>query len=326
MIMQELWQLGLGWDESISQDPHGRWTQFRSMIRELEGLKIPRCVLHTAHFESVEIHGFSDASEKAYGACVYIRQVAESGTWMTHLLCSKSRVAPLKVVTLPRLELCGAVLLAQLMSKMKESFQFSFDNEYYWSDSTITIAWIRGLATRWKTFVANRVAEIQRLTSTQWRHVGSHDNPADLISRGSTPSALLNNNLWWFGPEWLAGDKAQWPSAIEEKIDLPEERTPKTAMTISRNRDFDIFNRFSSYTRLVRVIAHCLKFINKGRKELDSCNEGSNLSLAELQRSEERLLHIAQREIFSDELTALKTKGTVSGSSSLASLQPFFGR
>lgn len=324
LIMQELWQLGVGWDESISQDLHGRWIQFRSMIRELEGLRISRCILPTSHLESVEIHGFSDASEKAYGACIYVRQATESGTWRTHLLCSKSRVAPLKVVSLPRLELCGAMLLAQLMSKVKDSLQFSFKNEYYWSDSTITIAWISGVATRWRTFVANRVAEIQRLTAgNQWRHVSSHDNPADLISRGATPSALINNNLWWCGPEWLAGDETQWPSVKEKIIDVPEERTLKTVMAISKNRDFDIFNQFSNYTRLVRVIAYCLKFINKGRKGLDSCNGGSSLSVAELQRSEELLLHLAQREIFSDELTTLKTKGMVNGSSSLASLHPF---
>lgn len=118
------------------------------------------------------------------------------------LLCSKSRVAPLKAVTLPRLELCAPVLLAQLTKKVVDAFDSAEIQMFLWSDSTVTLNWIASSSHRWSVFVSNRVGEIQRLTKTEfWRHVASTDNPADVLSRGLNPSQILDLNLWWEGPE-----------------------------------------------------------------------------------------------------------------------------
>jgi hypothetical protein len=111
----------------------------------------------------IQIHGFSDASEKAYGACIYIRSNNQEGKTTVKLLCAKSRVSPLKQVSLPRLELCGAVLLARLLKKTLDSTQWSKVNITLWTDSTIVLAWICACHTKWKTFVANRVAENRKL-------------------------------------------------------------------------------------------------------------------------------------------------------------------
>lgn len=130
-----------------------------------------------------ELHGFADASERAYGACIYIRTLLQDNTWFVRLLCC---VALLKTISLPCLELCAALLLSRLADKIKRALKLDFSCERYWSDSTITLAWIQNPSSRSKTFVANRTSEIQQLTSAGiWNHVISEQNPADILSRVS---------------------------------------------------------------------------------------------------------------------------------------------
>ncbi|XP_072401168.1 uncharacterized protein [Diabrotica undecimpunctata] len=161
----------------------------------------------------LEPHGFCDSSEKAYGACIFIKSTDSLGRSYSFLLCAKSKVAPLKPVTLPRLELCGAVILSRLTNKVKNSLNVQFDTCYLWTDSSIVLSWLKTAANTLKTFVSNRVAEIQETTSfAQWRHVPGKDNPADLVSRGVEPDKIMECNLWWHGPEWIMQDSDKWPN------------------------------------------------------------------------------------------------------------------
>ncbi|XP_035232408.1 uncharacterized protein LOC118204190, partial [Stegodyphus dumicola] len=126
----------------------------------------------------------------AYGATIYCKCRSRDGEMKTSLVTSKSRVSPIiKRVTIPRLELCAAVLLARLLKvRVISALEISVNNVYLWSDSMIVLSWIQKEPYQLKTFVANRVATIQELTNGhQWRHVSSKENPSDLISRGLDP-------------------------------------------------------------------------------------------------------------------------------------------
>ncbi|GBL75284.1 hypothetical protein AVEN_194507-1 [Araneus ventricosus] len=147
---------------------------------------------------SVELHGFADASELAYGAVIYVKSINSFGGYEVKLLISKSRVAPLKFVTIPRLELCAAVLLSKLMRRVLRALKLEVSKTYFWTDSTIVLSWLEKECKDLKTFVANRIPIIRTLTvAEQWNHVPSKQNPADLISRGMDPVKLQLCEMWW---------------------------------------------------------------------------------------------------------------------------------
>ncbi|XP_050312876.1 uncharacterized protein LOC126747939 [Anthonomus grandis grandis] len=225
IIMQKLWSENLDWDEPVSESLLVLWRKFCQELPAVNEINIPR---HVMCFKSVftELHGLCDASERAFGACVYLRSIDENGDIKSFLLCAKSKVAPLKTLTLPRLELCGALLLTRLMNKVTESLSFNVNKVYYWTYSKIVLAWISVEAASWTVFVAHRVAEIQLNSNvSNWNHVDTVNNPADLISRGCVPEKLMNSQLWWTGPSWLSQESRTWPDgSFCSEVDIPEQR------------------------------------------------------------------------------------------------------
>lgn len=144
-----------------------------------------------------ELHGFADASEKAYAAVIYIRSSRNQSSPRINLVAAKTRVVPLKQNSLPRLELCAATLLTRLMICVTNVLNLPSCDVHLWSDSTIVLSWLQGQPYQWKTFVANRVSEIQTsLPSAKWHHVRTKENPADCASRGINGATLANYSLW----------------------------------------------------------------------------------------------------------------------------------
>lgn len=160
VMLQHLWKLKIGWDSTIPEDVANRWTTYCNQLKNIDQISIPRHVLAQSP-QNVQVHGFSDASEVAYGACIYLRSVNLDGSIMIRLLCARSRVAPIKSLSLPRLALCGSLILAILYEKVKGSIRVDVEESYFWSDFMITLAWIKGEPSLWHTFVGNRVSEVQ---------------------------------------------------------------------------------------------------------------------------------------------------------------------
>ncbi|XP_039303905.1 uncharacterized protein LOC120357484 [Solenopsis invicta] len=202
LLLQNLWRSKVGWDNPVPAELQSKWTHFRAQLQSISKISIPRYAFSNDYVSS-ELHGFCDASELAYG-CYYIKTENSQGDATVNLLCAKSRVAPVKSISLSRLELLAALLLARLYQQVTKALTIKPTSTHLWSDSTITLAWIKGESSRWVPFVANRVTEIQKLTDQiEWHHVDSKGNPADIISRGMNPEQLNSCLLWWNGPKWL---------------------------------------------------------------------------------------------------------------------------
>ncbi|CAH1963989.1 unnamed protein product [Acanthoscelides obtectus] len=210
LMIQELWQLKAGWDDIVTPKVSKGWTKFISELSSIQEIETPRQIIMT-NATRIEIHAFCDSSQRAYGANLYVKSTGPQGSTV-NLLCSRSRVAPLKAISLPRLELCGALLMVRLVSRVMQTIDTHINQIFYWTDSTIVLSWISAPPIKWKQFVANRVTEIQNVSNiTQWNHISSQDNPADIVSRGLRAPELATCELWWHGPSWLAEDEQSWP-------------------------------------------------------------------------------------------------------------------
>ncbi|XP_011149108.1 uncharacterized protein LOC105189008 [Harpegnathos saltator] len=204
MLMQHLWALKCGWDETIPESVKTEWACIHADLPALEELIVPRWTGFRPGPRSYKLHAFADASTRAYAATIYLRAIPQLDSSAVTLLIAKSRVAPLKTISVPRLELCTAVLSARLLRLVTTTLKLEASPTYCWTDSTIVLALLAQPPSRWKTFVVNRVAYIQALTAgTRWRHVPTCDNLADCASRGLSSTAIKAHQLWWSGPRWL---------------------------------------------------------------------------------------------------------------------------
>ncbi|XP_053685762.1 uncharacterized protein LOC128735296 [Sabethes cyaneus] len=169
MFIQTLWAADWSWDSELSEESSTWWRKYRSDINQLQSLEVPRKVVWNAQ-RKYSLHCFCDASQRGYGCCVYAVSPDELGLMHSHLITSKSRVAPLRGQSIPRLELCAALLGSQLVHNLRTNTGFN-GQVTFWSDSTIVLHWIKSRSHNWKVFVSNRVAEIQRLLNgSEWRH------------------------------------------------------------------------------------------------------------------------------------------------------------
>ena len=159
---------------------------------------------------------FCDASLVGYGAVCYVRTIATDQTTNCVFCIGKSRVAPLKLVSVPRLELTAATLAVKLSAFVCNQLEYDFDRIYFWIDAVIVLRYIHNTASRFHTFVANRLQLIHSLsTVNQWGYVPTFDNPADIASRGMSPKRLDTASLWFNGPQFLLNCLDQWPEQPE---------------------------------------------------------------------------------------------------------------
>ncbi|KAL0849262.1 hypothetical protein ABMA28_013591 [Loxostege sticticalis] len=319
MLLQKMWLQKLDWDQPVPQEIENDWNTFKENIPYLKTLRIPRLVLCNEP-TIIEIHSFSDASQHAYGACVYMRSVDAYGNASVRLLCSKSKVAPVKPTTMPRLELLGALLAARLCRSVTDALRCAPMHIIHWCDSSIVLAWLRNDPRKLKSFVANRIIEISEITNiSSWRYVPTSQNPADLISRGVNANQLLSMSLWWQGPEFLIKEPSHWPTLKHNDEQILPEIKSNTAVIFESIIDFD---KYSSFNKLLRSFAYVKRFINNiknpNNKQLNS------LSTEELNNAFHFLCSIAQRQSFPEEYDQLVKNKPLKSKSKILSLSPFF--
>ncbi|XP_044748988.1 uncharacterized protein LOC123311742 [Coccinella septempunctata] len=307
-LLQKLWQSHVSWDEELPEHIQRVWQQFKVELPGLGNIKIPRYFGFDRTSE-VQIHGFCDASEIGYASVVYLR-FWNSNSFKTTLVCAKCRVSPLKTQSIARLELLAALLLANLIAFVIESFKgiFTFNDIYVWSDSMIVLTWVTSSPHRWKTFIANRVRHIQEIISiSSWHHVPSHLNPADCASRGLSPAQLSQFSLWWDGPEFLLKSEEHWPTQnnfhSSNGVEIPEERAPTVLLSkliTTENVILCLLSRFSSLPKIQRITAYILRFVSNGLKRNDISMFNLSISPQESDNALKYLIRVVQNDVFAE--------------------------
>ena len=337
-ILQDLCKNQAAWDEMVPDDIKARWEKWRGELHALAELKIRLCYKpdNFGHVKTVELHSFSDASVNGYGQCSYLRMINDRDEVHCALVMAKSRVTPLKPVTVPRLELTAAVVSTKISSLLQKELNYQDMQEFFWTDSRVVLGYISNEARRFHTFAANRVQAIRDHASPeQWRYVDTKDNPADDASRGLGANELIRSERWWNGPNFLWKPLPN-ETSFDPQVspDDPEVRKVTVlASTSAEHSDLiDDIKHFSDWFHAKRVIALCVLFSqkmklslkkdstnsakeeddslrpNKERKRQDGSLRSITLRVKDLQTAELFLIKAAQSKAFPEETEALATK------------------
>ena len=319
-LFQETWSLKTSWDDPLPDNIIKEWSKIRSDFGCLENIRLVRFLGPGV----TELYGFADASRVAYAAVLFSRRIGPGGSCTVRLLAAKSRLAPVKPVSIPRLELCAAQLLAKLTHTILKVIPTPVLSVSLFSDSTTVLAWLKSLPKKWTVFVANRVGNIHELCpGTPWYYIKSKDNPANVASRGCSPSNLLSNTLWWNGPDFLDDanfDIARFPNETFTTVD---EQRPLNVNVVTTKSEFWIsfIERFSNFNRLIRSLCYVFRFIDIFVKK--SVPITTALSAEETKASLDFLIKKVQQFSYSHEISALSGNNSVSKNSSIRTLTPF---
>ncbi|XP_073770437.1 uncharacterized protein [Danio rerio] len=322
LLVQSMWDKHRNWDDPLL--PHElqqAWKEWEAELHLLPHLSLPRSYVPAQVDQAIvsrQVHIFSDASEKAYGSVSYMRTEDVKGQVYLSFLAARSRVAPRRQHSIPRLELCGALTAAQLAKMLERELTLKIDEIILWSDSTTVLAWLQSESCRFKVFVGTRVAEIQELTNPDsWHYVDSSLNPADDLTRGKTLEELALPNRWSHGPSFLLKGPHHWPSQPTKLADPDMSECRKSVFCgIISNPDWPSSVQNSQYTTwkdLVEAVAH----------ELHGAADSSNPIVAsEYQQAELVIYKKIQQDCFQEELHCLKKGKPVAHSSRLLTLSP----
>lgn len=365
-LLQQLCADNLGWDDSLPDNVKVKWESWYKGLACLESLRIDRCLKPKdfGDVASVELHHFSDASTFGYGQCSYIRFVGKNGSVHCSFVMGKSRVVPLKPITIPRLELTAALLSVKIARLLDQELDYDNIEHFYWTDSKIVLGYIANEAKRFHVFVANRIQQIKEFSKlSQWQYIDSKENPADIASRGLSPEELTNNSPWFVGPKFL------WSSSLSTVpnkdihicADDPElKRVQSFVSSTKETVDVSLLDRlcyFSDWYRAKRSLALCIRYVNvliqrsnsTNKSDLSTRNQKGQdpicygpLSVSEIRIAELKILKLLQACYFKQELIFLKKneifdfhkdretlvqrRCTLKGKSKLQKLDPFLDK
>ena len=307
VLFQDLCCSKISWDEEIPAEKRLQWEKLITELRNVQKISVPRCLYRKGlgDAKNCYLHGFVDASKSAYGAVIYLVYELNDKVYSS-LICAKSRVSPLKELSIPRLELMAARILSTLMDRVYKALklQLKIEGCKYWSDSKTVLCWINNNAP-WKQFVQHRINEILQLTCKEdWSHCAGICNPADIASRGMSVSVLKASSMWWEGPHWLSLGRGHWPNSLASfKTQEAKSERKKTVNTLIASDDckggisalIDI-ERFGSLGKLIRVTALVLRFIRNLRHSEQDRMCGS-LTIAEMRDAENTRVKDRQKRL-----------------------------
>lgn len=321
-LLQVAWKENIDWDDSLPVILSEQWIQIKSELHLINELKIPRWINYLPN-DTMELHGFCDASEVGYAAVIYLKNTKLNSI---SLLTSKTKVAPTKgtekTATIPRLELCGALLLAKLTKQVLNALNISLQDIFLWTDSKVVLAWLHGNPKRFKKFVANKICQINDLVSKDyWMHVAGVENPADCASRGILPSQLITHKNWWFGPSFLLDkiERIQTPIVNPLYTGNENEFECKAFVATSITQQHAFLPDVSSFYKMKRIMALCLRFVNNCKQK----KMYGSITICEMDKAECCIIKHIQANYFLSEIESLKKGKTIDKSSKTLKLSPF---
>jgi len=330
LLLRDLMAETKGWDDPLPRDRFEEWNQWRESLKNLEKVKIPRAYvpISTTDVEKKDLHIFSDASEKAIAACAYILEYSQEQCHIGFVL-GKAKVAPKCGHTIPRLELCAAVLAVELWETIVEEIEIQFDEVHFHTDSKIVLGYIHNQKRRFYMYVGNRVQRICQSTEPeQWTYIRSELNPADCATR---PSSEVQQKLkcWLEGPQHLkekseVSVRSNFPlvDADDDREVRPMVNVMNTKVNVSSGIGTSRFERFSSWKRLVSAVA-LLKRVCRSRVTEPPREISKSLqSVHESYEAETFIIRAVQQEAYGDEIASIRLSGHLSDSSRLSTLSP----
>lgn len=326
ILLQEIWRSGIAWDENLSDTLNQKWCKWKSTIQLITSVRIQRCyslVLPTA--DEVQLHTFVDAGENAYAAVCYLRIKKNNDVFVT-LVAAKSKVAPLKPLSVPRLELQAALLGTRLAKMITQIQRIRIDSHFWWSDAKTILRWLQMDPKKFQQFVMHRVGEILETTNVnQWRWVPSKQNPADFATKVPAPS---NSKMWFEGPDFLRAPTNEWPQC-EDFGELDETEIKRSALVIRKVQNFKLnIEYFSNWKRLYRAVATFILYCNKLKEITKQKNLKiyKNIDAEMIEMAQTFLIKYAQKDEFSNELFNLKNGKPIEKASKLISLNVYLDK
>jgi len=335
ILLQDVWRIGkdertdgskprkLAWDDRLPESLLRRWNRIEVDFQHLSSLRIPRSIRTLDQVTAttiLQLHICCDASVTAYGAMVFLRCSNEKET-SVRLITAKSRVAPVKQTTIPRLELMAALLGVRLGSRVFKVLRKPIASVTYWTDSRNVLYWLRSEATFYNPFIANRKERILELSEpAQWRHVPGEMNPADDVSRGIKAKELTRDHRFYCGG-FLNEKEEKFPVELPRSKDLSDLEIvrPVAICTItvlkSREPDSDkikhLISQAVNLTELKRAVA------------LLSVGDGAAIGPDDLKEAMNHCISAAQGEAFKEDVKALSRGRALPLRSSLRKLAPY---
>lgn len=322
LLMQDVWREELTWDQPVSELLFKKFRDYIDGLSFLLEFSVPRNNFGIVPI-SKKLLGFCDASQKAYCAVVYLRVEFSNGDILCILLCAKTRVAPLKAITIPRLELLGACLLSDLVSRVRKNYSLDVRDVFLFSDSMVVLSWLDNNPNLpLQVFVQNRVHKMNNIFPiSHWHFVKTSENPADLGTRGISSRSLVDNQLWLYGQSWAIADFSSYcNNDIKPLTDVPELKPSVKLCVLTTYKCAFPFDNFSSYTRLINVIAYCRRpFLVKRSLKMYSTLQ---LYVEEREKALNVVIRYSQ-ESFKKEIEAIRGQVPLPLRSSMVSLTPF---